>query len=292
MRRGLLGLGVRRQGRRDRRGHHPRGRGGALRAPRLPVHPSGAAREPRRARGRAGGDAAAARRAGRPARRPPCAHDLVGRREGELGGDGARGQGARLPLPRRHRPLALPARGRMEAQDRELDALNERLAPFRLLKGVEANIKADGSIDVDDETLGTRDWVIASLHTSFDKSPTERVLGAMENPHVDCIGHLTGAQDRQARGRCARLRARGREGTRDAAPCSRSTRSPTGWTCRISLARLAGEAGVPITSRATRTGSRRSPMSRSASPGAPGLADEAAHPEHAHRGRRSPSTLR
>jgi DNA polymerase (family X) len=82
--------------------------------------------------------------------------------------------------------------GRMEAQDAELDALNEKLAPFRLLKGVEANIKADGTIDVPEEALATREWVIASLHTSFDKNPTERIVGAMEHPHVHCIGHLLG----------------------------------------------------------------------------------------------------
>jgi DNA polymerase (family 10) len=82
--------------------------------------------------------------------------------------------------------------GRMEAQDAELDALNEKLAPFRLVKGIEANIRADGTIDVEDDVLATREWVIASLHTSFDKNPTDRVLGAMEHPHVDCIGHLLG----------------------------------------------------------------------------------------------------
>jgi DNA polymerase (family 10) len=81
--------------------------------------------------------------------------------------------------------------GRLEAQDREIDALNERLGRFRLLKGIEVNIRADGSLDVDDDTLSRRDWVVASLHTAFDKNPTERVLAAMENPHVDCIGHLT-----------------------------------------------------------------------------------------------------
>ena len=40
--------------------------------------------------------------------------------------------------------------------------------------------------------LAERDWVVASVHSSFDHDPTERVLAAMENPHVDCIGHLTG----------------------------------------------------------------------------------------------------
>src|SRR6266567_704435 len=81
--------------------------------------------------------------------------------------------------------------GRLEAQDREIDALNERLGRFRILKGIEVNIRADGSLDVDDETLARRDWVVASLHTAFDKNPTERVISAMENPNVDCIGHLT-----------------------------------------------------------------------------------------------------
>ena len=81
--------------------------------------------------------------------------------------------------------------GRMEQQDAEIDALNERLAPFRLLKGVEVNIRADGSLDVPDEVLARREWVVASLHSAFHRDPTERILAAMENPNVDCIGHPT-----------------------------------------------------------------------------------------------------
>jgi DNA polymerase (family 10) len=81
--------------------------------------------------------------------------------------------------------------GRLRAQWEEIDVLNERLAPFRILKGIEVNIRASGELDVDDETLTTLDWVMASVHASFDKDPTERVLSAMQNPHVDCIGHLT-----------------------------------------------------------------------------------------------------
>src|ERR671937_242166 len=81
--------------------------------------------------------------------------------------------------------------GRLDAQTREIDALNERLAPFRIVKGIEVNIRANGELDVADEILAGREWVIASLHIAFDKSPTERVLAAMGNPHVDCIGHLT-----------------------------------------------------------------------------------------------------
>ena len=82
--------------------------------------------------------------------------------------------------------------GRLQAQWEEIDALNERLAPFRILKGIEVNIRANGELDVADELLAQLDWVMASVHTSFDNDPTARVLSAMESPHVDCIGHLTG----------------------------------------------------------------------------------------------------
>jgi DNA polymerase (family 10) len=82
--------------------------------------------------------------------------------------------------------------GRLEAQAEELAALNARLKPFRLLRGVEVNIRANGTLDLPDETLAELDWVVASIHAAFGTSPTERVVAAMENPHVDCIGHLTG----------------------------------------------------------------------------------------------------
>ncbi len=82
-------------------------------------------------------------------------------------------------------------RGTLVEQDLEIDALNARLKPFRILKGIEVNIRIDGSLSLPDEVLAERDWVMASLHAAFDRNPTERVLTAMENPHVDCIGHLT-----------------------------------------------------------------------------------------------------
>ena len=81
--------------------------------------------------------------------------------------------------------------GRLERQAEEIAALNERLAPFRILRGVEVNIRADGTLDVADETLAELDWVVASLHQAFDREPTERLLAAIDNPHVDCIGHPT-----------------------------------------------------------------------------------------------------
>ena len=82
-------------------------------------------------------------------------------------------------------------RGTLAEQDLEIDQLNERLKPFRILRGIEVNIRADGSLSLPDEQLARRDWVIASIHGAFDRNPTERVLAAMENPHVDMIGHLT-----------------------------------------------------------------------------------------------------
>jgi DNA polymerase (family 10) len=82
--------------------------------------------------------------------------------------------------------------GRLEAQAEEIAALQEDVAPFRLLRGVEVNIKADGTLDMADEQLATLDWVVASVHAARLKNPLERVFAAMENPYVDCIGHLTG----------------------------------------------------------------------------------------------------
>jgi DNA polymerase (family X) len=81
--------------------------------------------------------------------------------------------------------------GKLQAQWEEIDALNEQLAPFRILKGIEVNIRANGELDVTDELLAPLDWVMASVHSSFDNDPTGRVLAALESPHVDCIGHLT-----------------------------------------------------------------------------------------------------
>jgi DNA polymerase (family 10) len=80
----------------------------------------------------------------------------------------------------------------LRQQGEAIDALNELVAPFRILKGIEVNVRADGSLDVADEDLATLDWVVASVHSNFDNDPTGRVLAAMESPYVDCIGHLTG----------------------------------------------------------------------------------------------------
>jgi DNA polymerase (family 10) len=80
----------------------------------------------------------------------------------------------------------------LHQQSEQIDALNELVKPFRILKGIEVNIRPDGTLDMTEEELATRDWVVASVHSRFDHDPTERVLAAMEHPYVDCIGHLTG----------------------------------------------------------------------------------------------------
>jgi DNA polymerase (family 10) len=66
---------------------------------------------------------------------------------------------------------------------------------FRLLAGSEINIGLDGKLDYPDELVAELDWVVASIHTAFKADSdwmTGRVLAAIDNPLVDCIGHLTG----------------------------------------------------------------------------------------------------
>jgi DNA polymerase (family 10) len=77
----------------------------------------------------------------------------------------------------------------------EIEAWNKGARGFRLLSGSEINIGLDGALDYPDDVVGALDWVVASVHTSFaisEQEMTARVLAAIENPLVDCIGHLTG----------------------------------------------------------------------------------------------------
>jgi DNA polymerase (family X) len=82
--------------------------------------------------------------------------------------------------------------GRLEAQWKEIDELNEQLAPFTVLKGIEVNIRAGGELDMPDELLAECDWVVASVHSGLGGDVTDRLVAAMESPHVDSIGHATG----------------------------------------------------------------------------------------------------
>lgn len=77
----------------------------------------------------------------------------------------------------------------------EVDAVNARLAGTRVLKGVEADILADGRVDYDEAVLRRLDFVIASIHSRFNLNPQEmttRLLHAMDNPYLTIIGHPTG----------------------------------------------------------------------------------------------------
>jgi DNA polymerase (family 10) len=77
----------------------------------------------------------------------------------------------------------------------EVKAWNAGKRGFRLLAGSEVNIGLDGGLDYPDDLVEALDWVVASVHTSFSISAEEmtaRVIAAIENPQVNCIGHLTG----------------------------------------------------------------------------------------------------
>jgi DNA polymerase (family 10) len=95
-----------------------------------------------------------------------------------------------------HSQSARYARGltpeRLAQQMKEIDQLNSRLRGIRLLKGTEADILADGRLDFPDNLLKKLDVVVGSVHSGFRKRVTERMLKAMENPHLDIIGHPTG----------------------------------------------------------------------------------------------------
>jgi DNA polymerase (family 10) len=86
--------------------------------------------------------------------------------------------------------------GRMHAQLEEIEQVRARYPKLRILAGVEANIRTSGEVDVPEEDLARLDWVVASVHQAQETRPTERVLEAMDNPYVDCIGHLTGRRIR------------------------------------------------------------------------------------------------
>ncbi|MGH7679780.1 MAG: DNA polymerase/3'-5' exonuclease PolX [Gemmatimonadaceae bacterium] len=87
------------------------------------------------------------------------------------------------------------SRERMLDQIDEIDALNAGNREFRILKGVEADILADGRLDYDQELLDRFDYVIASIHSRFKMdgpAMTERVLHAMDDPHMTILAHPTG----------------------------------------------------------------------------------------------------
>ena len=133
-------------------------------------------------------------------------------------------------------------------QAEEIAQANERLAPFRVLRGTECDIRRDGSLDLPDDLLAELEWVQVSVHGGQRASReelTKRVLTALESPYVSCLSHPTGrlinyrppnAVDLEAV--LARLAEQGR--------AVEVNGLPNRLDLRDEHVRLAREAGVPI----------------------------------------------
>ncbi len=98
-----------------------------------------------------------------------------------------------------HSPRLTIAHGlspeRLRDQLAEIEQLNELLAPFRILTGMEVDILVDGSLDLDDALLARLDLVVASVHSKLSMprdEMTRRMVMAVASPHVDVLGHCTG----------------------------------------------------------------------------------------------------
>jgi DNA polymerase (family 10) len=118
--------------------------------------------------------------------------------------EAARRRGLRYIAITDHSQRVSMARGlnpqRLLAQWEEIDALNKRLhregvRDFVVLKGIECDILEAGGMDLPDEVLSQADWVLASVHYGQRQSRaqiTDRILGAIKNPHVTAVAHPTG----------------------------------------------------------------------------------------------------
>ena len=84
---------------------------------------------------------------------------------------------------------------RVREQIARIDAANRKLSDFRILKGIEVDIRSDGSLDLPDETLSGLDIVVASVHSGFKQGKeqiTKRLVSAIGNPYVSVVAHPTG----------------------------------------------------------------------------------------------------
>src|SRR6185437_7279606 len=83
---------------------------------------------------------------------------------------------------------------RVLAQMKEIDKLNEIMAPFKIFKGIESDILNDGSLDYDESILKQFDYVVASVHSNLkmkEADANKRLLKAIENPYTTILGHMT-----------------------------------------------------------------------------------------------------
>jgi putative hydrolase len=111
----------------------------------------------------------------------------------------ARGLGHEYMVLTDHSPRLTIAHGlskeRLEQQLADVATLNEKMAPFRILTGIEVDILEDGALDHSDEVLSQLDVVVASVHSKLRMerpAMTERMVRAVASPHVDILGHCTG----------------------------------------------------------------------------------------------------
>ncbi|GGG19261.1 DNA polymerase/3'-5' exonuclease PolX [Pontibacter amylolyticus] len=80
-------------------------------------------------------------------------------------------------------------------QQKEIDELNQKLAPFKIFKGIESDILGDGSLDYEEDILKTFDFIVASIHSNLnmdEQKATARLITAIENPYTTMLGHPTG----------------------------------------------------------------------------------------------------
>ena len=87
------------------------------------------------------------------------------------------------------------SRERLEEQIAEIEKLNQTIKGIRILRGMEVDIRSDGSLDMPDELLERLDVVTGSVHSGLGQSQeqmTSRIVAAMENPNMDILGHPTG----------------------------------------------------------------------------------------------------
>src|SRR4051812_44009796 len=98
-----------------------------------------------------------------------------------------------------HSPRLTIAKGlspeRLRRQIKLVDEINEQLAPFRILKGIEVDINLDGTLDQEPDLLDQLDVVVASVHSKLrmdEKEMTPRMIRAVSNPRVNILGHCTG----------------------------------------------------------------------------------------------------
>ena len=80
-------------------------------------------------------------------------------------------------------------------QFEEIDALNEKLAPFKIFKGIESDILGNGSLDYEEDILKQFDYIVASIHSGLrmnEADATKRLITAIENPYTTILGHMTG----------------------------------------------------------------------------------------------------